>query len=232
MNSCEVRNFILDIGLNTNKITKPWSYNFKAFIVIFSLGLWVGNSQNILNKEIKADGIDTISIDGNQIFNISVETTKADYISIASKLDGEYQNAYQIAVKYEDNELILGLEFMSFEDVPDDKRNAHKVIAATLVLKVPENLNLNISSDVGSVDLKGDFNMLLIKLLQGHCLVNGMSKITFINTIDGKISVVTNSANVNAISKNGTVVIEDFEDLVSQWNLESINGDITVVKKE
>ncbi|WP_369998574.1 hypothetical protein [Winogradskyella sp.] len=189
-------------------------------------------AQNTLSKEILADQIKTVAISGNQIFNITVGTTDENKISLSSTLDGEYQNKYQIATEEKDNTLTLRLEFMSFEDIPDDKRNAHKVIAATLYLKIPKNLNLNIVSDVGSVDVSGNYNSLSVELLQGHCVVDGLTKSATINTIDGNISVVTRDAKINASSNNGEVVVDDFSRSQSQWNLKSINGDITVAKKE
>ncbi|EDP71149.1 hypothetical protein FBALC1_01657 [Flavobacteriales bacterium ALC-1] len=189
-------------------------------------------AQNILEKKLPAEYIETITINGNQIFNISVVTTKTDYISISSKLDGEYQNSYQITTKEDDNKLILSLEFMSLENIPDDKRNAHKVIAATLHLEIPEGLKLNIKSDIGSVDLKGDYNTLSIELLQGHFTINGEAKQGRINTIDGNISVVTTNADVKAISNHGEVVVQDFDLKNSTWNLHSINGTIEVTKQQ
>jgi hypothetical protein len=47
-------------------------------------------AQNILEKKLLADGIETISIDSNQIFKISISTLKTDYITVKSTLDGEY----------------------------------------------------------------------------------------------------------------------------------------------
>ncbi|WP_430466961.1 hypothetical protein [Winogradskyella ouciana] len=205
----------------------------RSFVLVFCLVFsYCGNSQNILTKTIDASAIETISIQGNQIFNISVVTSKTNLIDITSTLDGEYQSKYQIITEEKNNKLTLRLEFMSFEDIPDNKRNAHKVIAATLHLKIPENLNLNIHSDVGSADVAGNFNMLSIELSQGYCNVNGLAKNGIINTIDGNISVVTKDGKIIASSKNGKVVKDNFNPSQSLWNLKSINGDITVAKKE
>ncbi|WP_157957216.1 DUF4097 family beta strand repeat-containing protein [Winogradskyella tangerina] len=215
-----------------HKIIKPWNLSFKAFLLVFSFGLHFGIAQNTLRKELDAATIETISIKGNQIFNILVTTSSSKTISITSTLDGEYQNNYQIATKQEQNELILSLEFMSFEAIPDDKRNAHKVIAAELKLDIPKDLDLKIKSDVGSVEVAGQYNSLSIELLQGFCNVDAHAKNAAINTIDGNIDVKTKNASVTATSKNGKVAIEDLNTTDWRWNLRSINGDITVIKKE
>jgi DUF4097 and DUF4098 domain-containing protein YvlB len=121
---------------------------------------------------------------------------------------------------------------MSFTEIPDDKRNAHKVIAATLHLEIPEQLTLNILSDVGSVALNGNFRSLFIELIQGQCRVTGKAKTATINTLDGDINVVTKSATVEASSNNGKVSLDAFSNSNTLWILKSINGDITVAKQE
>jgi hypothetical protein len=189
-------------------------------------------AQNILEKKLRADGIETILIDGNQIFKISVSTSKTDYIIIKSTLDGEYQNQFQIVSEDANDKLKLRLERMGFTIIADDKRNAHKVIAATLYLEIPEYLSLQISSDIGSADLSGNFDALSIELLQGHCEVIGEIRNATINTIEGNIKVVTQSANIDANSNNGNVTLDAFSRSSSLWKLRTINGDITVEKQE
>jgi hypothetical protein len=199
--------------------------------IFFAITISAG-AQNVLEKKIIADKIDTISINGNQVFSISVSTSKTDYIVIKSTLDGEYQNQFQIIAEEENDNLKLSLERVTFAVIADDKRNAHKVIAATLHLIIPEHLSLNIFSDVGSVQLNGDFDFLSIELLQGQCEVIGKVNKATINTIDGDINVVTQSANINAKSNNGNIVLDEFSISNSMWKLQSINGDITVVKPD
>lgn len=220
--------------MNNKKNIKPWIFKFKAFFtlcIIYSIHLNV-EAQNVLEKKILADNIETISINGNQIFSISISTEKTDHITIRSTLDGEYQNQFQILIEEEDDELNLSLERMAFAVIADDKRNAHKVIAATLHLEIPEQLSINILSDVGSVHLNGIFKALLIELLQGHCEVIGKVNKATINTIDGDINVLTQSASINANSNNGNVTLDKFYESNSLWKLKSINGNITVAKQE
>lgn len=199
--------------------------------VFFTISTSV-EAQNVLEKKILADDIETISINGNQVFSISISTVKTEYITIKSTLDGEYQNQFQILIEDENGELKLSLERMVFEVIADDKRNAHKVIAAALHLEIPEQLTLNIFSDVGSVHLNGNFDVLSIELFQGHCEVIGKVNNATINTIDGNINVVTQSATINANSNNGSIILDEFSMSKSVWKLQTINGDITVVKPD
>ncbi|MBU2927991.1 hypothetical protein [Winogradskyella psychrotolerans] len=217
--------------MRKNKIIKPWNVNFMAFLVLFILSPLGIKAQNRLEKHIQADGISSISINGNQIFNISVSTSKTNQIKMTSTLDGEYQNDFQMVSIKESSSLKLNLEHLSFTEIPDDKRNAHKVIAATLHLEIPENLSLDIVSDIASVDLNGKFKTLFIELQQGQCSIHGSVETTTVNTFDGDINVITKSAMITAQSNHGNVVLDKFYDLDSIWILKSINGDITVEKQ-
>ncbi len=202
-----------------------------AFLVFFILSSLIIKAQNILETHIQADGITSISIDGNDIFKISVLTSKTNQIKMTSTLDGEYQNDFQMVSIKENHTLNLSLEHLSFMEIPDDKRNAHKVIAATLYLEIPEQLIVTVLSDIASVDLNGKFKSLFIELQQGKCSINGDVETATINTFDGDISVITRSATVNAQSNHGKVDLDKFYDLDAAWELKSINGDITVEKQ-
>lgn len=200
-----------------------------AFFVLFVLSPLTIEAQNVLEKHIQIDGIESISINGNQIFNISVSTTKSDGIKVISTLDGEYQNDFQLVVKEEKSTLNLSLERVSLEEIPDDKRNAHKVIAATLQIEIPESLNVNVLSDIGSVNLLGTFNVLNVELLRGQFNIKGKVKTATVNTLDGNIHVITNSATIEANSNHGEIELDEFLNTISIWTLTSIHGDIRVI---
>jgi hypothetical protein len=185
-------------------------------------------TQNTSIKKIEADHVEIISIDGNQLFLIEVMTSNSKVFKITSVVDGEYENNYQIISSIIGNTLNIKLERIAFAEIKDDKRNAHKVIAAKLLMEIPNNMNLIIISDIASVQLDGNFNTISIQLRQGYCNLKGSSKTTSINTIDGNISVITKEAEVRAISNKGIVNVYPYKIKTSKYNLKSINGDISV----
>ena len=79
------------------------------------------NGQNIIEKKLLADKTETISINGFRIFKISVSTSKTEFITIKSALDGEYQNQFQVVTKQEENQLDLKLEQIEFSTIVVDK---------------------------------------------------------------------------------------------------------------
>ncbi|WP_411893177.1 hypothetical protein [Winogradskyella sp. A2] len=212
--------------MNTTKIIQPWIFYFKAFlIVLFSQFVF---AQNTSIKKIEAENVEIISIDGNQLFMIEVMTSNLKEFKITSIVDGEYENNYQIISSLDENTLNIKLERVAFAEIEDDKRNAHKVIDAKLLLEIPKKMNLSIISDIASVQLDGNYNTISIQLRQGYCNLNGSSKTTSINTIDGNISVITEEADVRAISNKGSVNVYPYNLKTSIYNLRSINGDISV----
>ncbi len=218
--------------MNNKKNTQPCFIKFRAFLVfVFSFLAFILSAQNKLEKQLFAENIQTIAINGNQIFNILVSTSKKDQIFIYSKLDGEYQDQFQLVTKQQNDSLNLSLKRLPFTTKPDDKRNAHKLVAATLHIEIPEGLNLNILSDIGSVKLNGNFNMLSVELLQGHAEITGFVNNATVNTLVGYIYVKTKNAEVKANSNNGKVEIDKFMAIDSYWKLQSINGDITVINQ-
>ncbi|MFD1062390.1 hypothetical protein ACFQ1Q_03965 [Winogradskyella litorisediminis] len=219
--------------MKLNTTTKPWNIIFKAFlyflIAAFSFSV---NAQNIAKNIFSANGISGVYINGEQIFDISVETSSRNNIEIASISDGEYGNEFSVISEVKGNQLIIALKRTVLYDTPDDKRNAHKVISASLEIKMPQNLNLSIKSDVGSVDAKGNFNDLKMDLAQGNCKVLGISKSAEIKTANGNIRVVTKNAIIETDSKSGLVDIPNNMFGFNVWKLTTVSGNITVKKAE
>ena len=205
----------------------------KRFFCIGCLFIMVvtGNTQNRLDEQFSAKDIHTISIHDDKLSSIKITTAKTDRIKLISILDGEYQNDFQLDQTKEKEILKLNLRRVSFGEISDDKRNAHKVIAATLQLQIPEHLNIDIKSALSSVELEGKFKSLYSSLSQGYFKFKGDSDTAIIHTIDGDIEIITNSGGmIKAKSNHGNVKLDTFFGSQSSWELKSINGDINVVK--
>ncbi|WP_411766394.1 hypothetical protein [Winogradskyella sp. A3E31] len=219
------------MNLKNHLFIQPWSVLLKAFLVLsvlfFSFKTY---AQNTINKAISAKDISEIVVDGNQIFNIEVEARPSKEIIINSLTDGEYQNEYKIHSEIKDGQLFIKLQKTPLYNIPDDKRNAHKVVAATLKVVMPEGLNIAIKSDIGSVNALGKFKTISIELLQGSVNVIGFAERAMINTFDGNICVTTENATIEAVSNNGKITVPKERFKNAYWILKSIDGDIKVVK--
>ena len=197
--------------------------------LLFSSSL---KAQNKRETTHSAENISKVIIDGNQIFNIEIIATATNEIKINSLTDGEYQDDYQVFSVENDGMLNIELRRTPFYNTPDDKRNAHKVIAATLKIEMPKNLELSVISDIGSVILTGDFKALFVELAQGSFRAEAEAKFATINTMDGAIDVKTKDALIETDSKRGLVNIPNDMFGFNVWQLKTIGGNITVVKNE
>ena len=218
--------------MKINKIIKPCNTYFKVFLCLIFCFVTIGNAQNKGENKFSTKGISKIVVDGYQIFNIDVETSGTDTIKVFSLTDGEYKDDFKVFSELKNGQLNIGLRRSPFYDKLDDKRNAHKVIAATLKIILPEDLDLSITSDIGSVNIKGDVNMLFVQLAEGYLKFEGKAKSAIINTIDGDIHVTTNNAMVEATSSYGNVNIDKKIVGNASLKLKSIHGNVTVTKKE
>jgi len=167
----------------------------------------------------------------DQIFKIDIITHDLQEIRLQSQIDGEYLEFFQITKTIKNGAINIQLEENPVISVPDDKRNAHKVVAAKLMLTIPNGLSVHIVSDVGSVSLIGTFNLLSIQLLEGFCEIEGTALASTINTIDGNISIRTSRGKVIANTRYGKLALASFNKKDEVWRLKSIHGDITVTKK-
>lgn len=189
-------------------------------------------SQNKAKKTIDAKGISVIEINGNQIFNIQVEATSTTTISYEAMVDGDYQNEFQVIATSSKSRLTLDLTKMSYNQIRDDKRNAHKVVAAGLRLKIPQQLDLQVISDIGSLELSGSFKSVKVNLSQGYFKMQGTAKQGEVFTIDGDILLETKNSEISADATHGQVSIVDFKTTLDHWILKSINGNIMVTEQQ
>lgn len=201
----------------------------KAFFLVLYCS--IAKSQNSTEQIISSESIKDVVIDGNQIFKIDIITHDLQEICLQSQIDGEYLEFFQITKTIKNGAINIQLEENPVISVPDDKRNAHKVVAAKLMLTIPNGLSVHIVSDVGSVSLIGTFNLLSIQLLEGFCEIEGTALASTINTIDGNISIRTSKGKVIANTRYGKLALASFNKKDEVWRLKSIHGDITVTKK-
>ena len=218
---------------NNTDISKSCNAYFKTFLLsLILLTSFCVNAQNRGEDSFSSKGISEVIIDGEQIFNISVVTKKTETISLKSLSDGEYGNDYKVISEVKGKRLFVKLKRVAIVDTPDDKRNAHKVIAATLKIIMPEELNLSIKSDIGSVEAKGKFKQLNFNLSQGGCNIDATARLATVRTIDGNIFVKTSNAVIETDSHHGLVDFPSDMFGFNVWRLSTNGGNITVKKQE
>ena len=187
-------------------------------------------AQKTIERQFQASNIEAINLDGTGSFEIYVESANVDVISVKTAVEGEYIDQVILLTNIKNNELNIGTEYQPLFTIPDDKLSAHKVMSIVFHLKLPKGLNVDISSDIGSVVVTGHFGQLTTELNRGHFVAKNFSGLALVNTIDGNIEVETNYAKVSLDTKNGQVSQEKLVLGTNNLSLHSINGNISVTK--
>lgn len=187
-------------------------------------------AQKTIERQFQAHNIEAINLDGTGSFKIYVESVEGDAISVTVEVEGEYSEQVILLTEIKNNELEIATEYQPLFTVPDDKLSAHKVMSIVLHLKLPQGLNVVVSSDIGSVFVNGHFSQLTTELNRGHFVAENFSGSALINTIDGNIAIESNYAKVNLDTKNGQISQEELVLGTNNLSLHSINGNISVTK--
>lgn len=218
------------VGSNNTRL-QPWNSAFKVVLV---LGLLCQSlsSQNETLRTVDAKTIDRIVVHGNQIFEIEVYAEKRQTIELRSLLDGEYENNFQISVLEYNNSLEIKLVESKLSEIPDNKRNAHKVVAATLRLMIPIDLRLEVVSDVGFLVTGGRFKSVKANLRSGYFKFIGQASLLHVETARGNIYVSTANTTIEAESAKGKVSGLSATTGRNRAVLKSISGDIIIEKLE
>lgn len=190
------------------------------------------NAQKRVDKIIDAQSISTLVINGNNCFKIHVLASKTKQITIQTKIEGEHSEDMVVMARKSNDTLFVSTGFQPLFEADNDKLSAHKVMSVELEIQVPKYINLNIKSDIASVEAEGVFNTAFIELNEGRCKLFSFLGSARVNTIKGSILVETNYAEVKAFSRHGTVKLQSLIFGENQLDLKSIHGDISVTKTE
>lgn len=202
---------------------------FILFLVLVSFSSVVFG-QKETTEIIEAEEIQHIIISSDEVFNIKISTAPVSVVTIRTKADGEYYNDISLESEVNGRTLTLTTLFRKILQSGFDKLSAHKVFAMDVELEIPEKLNVEILSNVASVEGSGKFENLLVQLKSGSCYLRDFSGNAVINTYDGNVEVVTSNAKVEASSRNGSVEIPAGNYGRHRIDITSINGNINVQK--
>lgn len=204
-------------------------FHFTFLLVLFASCLTAQKRQSQTYDTLE---IRQLYINSNEIFKIRVSAVKTDHITVHTIIDGETYASTLLNSTIEN-----GILKITTGKTPDykpfnDKLSAHKVMAIELEIIVPECLNLTVYSKLASLDTYGTFGQVHIDLGRGHFIGEEFRfrESATINTISGSISLDIDKAKIVAKSRNGNLKISPDIPIGTPLNLESIHGNITVVK--
>jgi len=189
-------------------------------------------AQKRLSQTYDATSIKELYINSNEIFEITMTAADTDQITVHTIIDGEIFASTLLNTTTANNVLNITTGKTPDYEPFNDKLSAHKVMAIELEITVPVGLDISVYSTLAGVDTHGAFGEVHIDLGRGHFKGEGFRfrESATINTISGSIHLDTDKAKVTAQSRNGTIVVSPKITMGSPLTLESIHGDITIVK--
>ncbi|MHA6279149.1 hypothetical protein ACXYMT_03130 [Salinimicrobium sp. CAU 1759] len=199
----------------------------KAFLTSFFLIFFLSvHAQKVTREVLTARDLERIVFASDEIYEIAVSTVPGNEVIITTRSEGEYFNEISLEHNFQDKTLFLKSRYREILQNGFDKLSAHKVFSMEVELQVPENLVLEINSNLASVYLSGDFERVLVQLKNGSCYLKNFEGDAVINTFDGNITGTARSINVEANSRHGEVLVPQIFHGNHKMVLTSINGDI------
>lgn len=179
---------------------------------------------------ISDNAIKTITIKGDAIFKIQINTTINETIKLISTIDGEYASGTIVQTEINNENLLITTDYKSLTEKADDKLSAHKVESIEFTLIIPEYLSVYFKSNIASAIVKGTFKMLTLELSQGNAFVKAFNGNAVINTLNGNVFLKTENAKITANSKTGKILSETILGSKNKIRIQTINGNINITK--
>lgn len=188
------------------------------------------HAQQDTQEILLADGVKTISIHTDEVYKITIKTSSSRKLVLKTHSEGEYYNQIKLNTKLVDEKLHIKAVYPEILTGGYDKLSAHKVFAFEVELLMPQNLEIDIRSNIASVEAIGSFETFRADLKQGYCDLRKFSGNAVVNTFQGNITVETHSGKIEAHSRNGTISLPEFLPGGNTLKLTSIDGNIKVRK--
>lgn len=185
-------------------------------------------AQKEVSRVLDAGNLNRIVLSSDEVFRISVTTAPVHSISIKSHTDGEYYNDISLDSQIKGHTLYLKSRFPEALQNGFDKLSAHKVFAMEVKLEIPEDMSMEIKSNVASVFLEGEYENVLVQLTSGSFYAEEFSGNAVVNTFDGNIILATRNALIDAETRHGSLTLPHSTGGFHKIKLTSINGNIEV----
>ena len=185
-------------------------------------------AQKHVEYQLETGNLEKIILSSDEIYRIELRAIRGDLIKIYTDAEGEYFDEIYLDVETRNNILFIGSKFPKLLQSGYDKLSAHKVFSMEVLIEIPENMIVEINSNIASTFISGKYKEILIQLKEGSCYLKDFEGDAVINTYDGNILGTANNINPEASSRHGEVEVPKNNEGIHKMVLTSINGDIKV----
>lgn len=207
------------------------SLKFFFLYLGFSLSFII-NAQNMAYFSIDDQNIQRVVFQADQVSNIRLQTHSNSGFKFTSSSEGTYKNDIYFDHWVKQNTLYIKSNYPERLAFGDNKMNSMQDFSVKIDFILPENLSVDITSNIASVEGNGVFKNLIINTKSGQCHLDVFSGNAVINTYDGNINLTTKQAQISAFSQNGMVNVENVLIQRNFIDLKSVYGNIKVMQIE
>jgi hypothetical protein len=197
-------------------------------ILVFLLGLSHTYGQKVVKKVFLRPQIATVQIEADRFFEVIIESEERKDVELEASMEGEYQRDLGLEVTEDGNSLLVVGAFQPFFIEPNDKLSAHKVVAVSLHVRVPENIRVLLYGTSTNVLARGIYKELKVVLSDGQCIIQDAGKRVDVSTQSGAIFLEVNRGRVLTQSRYGDIEEETIPNGTDHFSLNSVSGNITV----
>lgn len=101
--------------------------------------------------------------------SIAIENSTANTVQLIYTTEGEYRQALQLQHQISNTQLQIREQGMPSFEFHNDKLSAHKVLAATVHLRVPQQLAIQLQLDEGQLKASGQYQRFEVAQKKGRC---------------------------------------------------------------
>ncbi|NJW52878.1 hypothetical protein [Salinimicrobium oceani] len=200
------------------------------FSIVLTFLFFSANAQKHTEEVIDAKGITRIVFSSDEVFRIHLKAIPGDEIKITSHTEGEYYNNISLDTEVQSNTLQVSSRYREMLQGGFDKLSAHKVFSMEVTLEVPINMIAEVTSNLASVYISGDFEHVLVQLNSGSCYFKDFNGDAVVNTFNGNILGDVAAGNFEAESRHGVVNVPENTQNGHKMVITSINGNIKLTE--
>ena len=160
---------------------------------------------------------------------IKIIGEKRSSIKIDYQTEGEYQKELRLKSEEINHELRLEEQLAPSFTPYHDKLSAHKVMASTLTLWLPERISLSLQIQNAKSTISGKISSLSVKQIEGNLHLDAIDAKGHLYTQKAIIQVHQSKQKVFASSKNGRLNGFFSSEDEAQLFLQSRDGDISII---
>ena len=201
----------------------------RLLFLLCALGVfWSGAGQKVIQKSIDNADIQFFTIDTSNCFKIVLNTSDSNVASVQALVEGVDYEDVIVKIAEEGNTMLISAGYQPNYQARGSKFGALTYVSIELRISLPKNSKVNVYGTSTNVFAKGSFAAMNVTLADGNCLFDGRFESVKARTQNGDITVKSATGQVTAQSTYGKVFLEELPQGISDYSLNSIEGNIHV----